>query len=155
MMNSVQHAPEDIAFEDQGGNGAFLLLPRATILGNDINGLVGVAGSLDLAIPEIGQAIVIYPVIPLLEGLDALLHQIWGEQFCERCCNSLDPGACASEVDVGIHGETNTWHEVTLIQDRLAAQAHRLGQLEPVFDPALASRRAIMVENALKPDTAH
>src|SRR5690606_23335151 len=93
------------------------------------------------------------PGVMLGPVVQAPLMDFRGEQFRQRRTGGLLPAGTAGKVQISIACKADTGQYVLEGRDLLAAESHRFAQPEPSLDPALARFAAVMVEDALDPDT--
>src|SRR6266699_2300810 len=155
VMDGIQHAPQYIALEFKGSDSSLLLLESLAVAGYKVKSIGGITRRLRQARLEVSQASGPYPGVVALKGRDALLHQVGREEFRERGRYCLDPGSCAGECNIGIHGKAYAWHDMAFVEHLLAAQPHGFGKAQPIFDASLPFCCAVVIDDALHPDAAN
>src|SRR6266487_3234006 len=153
--DSVQHAPQHVAFEGERRHSPRLLICRPAVLRHHLQSVLRVARRLHQAGAEIGQPRRVNPGVEALERGQALCHQIRRKQLGQRGGHRLDPRAGAGEGDVGINSESYPGHDVPLVPYLLPRQSHSLAQAQPGLDAPLPVRCSILVEDAPDPASAY
>ena len=155
LVDGVEHAPQHVALEGQCRECRGLRLRGDAVLPHHRETVFGVAGCLGESRPEVGEFSGVDPGVVAFECGEPVSHQVGGEQLGQGGCHRLDPRPGPGEGDVGVHGESHTWEQVSFVLDLLPGQADGLAEAQPRLDPAGSFGRAVVVEDALDPSAAY
>ena len=150
-LDRVEQAPEDLALALQRRRAALLVLGRARVLQHEAQALGGVARRLLRAAAEVAQAGGVDPRVVLLEGGDAGLHDVAGEELGERRGDALEQVVGLDEAPRSRRRRAHAGQHVREALDLAALEADGLGQREPELEPAAALLVAVVVVDALHP----
>ena len=84
MLNCIEHAPKNIAFELKRTNRGILQLRRAALLDGDFKRFARIAPGLSDSTTEIIETLQVDPAIKFFEGSEPSRHQIGGKKFRKR-----------------------------------------------------------------------
>ena len=155
LVDGVEHAPQHVALEGQRRECRGLRLRGDAVLAHHLETVFGVAGRLGDSRPEVGEFAGVDPGVVAFECGEPVSHQVRGEQLGQGGSHRLDPRPGPRERDVGVHGESHAWEQVSFVLDLLPGQADGLAETQPRLDPAGSFGRAVVVDDALDPPAAY
>jgi len=91
------------------------------------------------------------PVVVLPPLGDPVEHVVGREQLGQRRRGTLDPGLVTAEVDVTVDREPYPRKDVPFVEDLLAGEPDRVGEGEPVSQPALPIAFPVLERDARDP----
>src|ERR1700754_2517452 len=151
LVDGIEHAPQHVALEGQRRECRCLRLRGGAVLAHHLETVFGVAGRLGNSRPEVGELARVNPGVVTFECGEPVSHQVGGEQLGQGGSHRLDPRPGPRERDVGVHGESHAWEQVSFVLDLLPGQADGLAEAQPRLDPAGSFGRAVVVDDALDP----
>ena len=153
MASSMLHSTSHL--KDSAASAAACVSGVTAVLAHHLETVLGVAGRLGEASPEVGELLGVDPGVVAFERGEPLSHQVGREQLGQRGCHRLDPRPGPREVDVGVDGESHAGQTVSLVLDLFAGQADGLAEPQPRLDPAGSLGGAVVVDDALDPAAAY
>ena len=119
-MNRVEDSPKYVALKLERAHCRALQLRGIAMFQRNRERFIGVASRLGDSATEVIEAGRIDPGIKFFKSPETRGHQIGCEKFGERRCNGDRPRLSASEVYIGIYGETSSGLQMPILRQLLA-----------------------------------